>query len=99
MSQFSVVGTQKPGPNDEEKRRGDENIPVAHSSVAGVVGGAIGALAVLITVIMTFVCYRRRKAAKQKEVCWLSLFEPSHDKTNKMTVLNCNCITVHVVLT
>lgn len=61
------VGTQKPGPNDEEKRRGDENIPVAHSSVAGVVGGAIGALAVLITVIMTFVCYRRRKAAKQKE--------------------------------
>lgn len=82
---FTIVGSPKP--DDDEKRRGQENIPVAHSSVAGVVGGAIGALAVLIAVIMTFICYRRRKAIKQKEEVDQPYYNPYYQYHSEAVVM------------
>ena len=61
-------GSNKPQDENNKFGQQDGKVSVTHSSVAGVVGGAMGALAVIVIIIIAFVCYRRRKSSTRKEV-------------------------------
>lgn len=65
LSAICFTGDSEPGPYKPEK---NDKVVVNHNSVATIVGSTMGSLAVVLTALAIFICYRRRKKAKAKQV-------------------------------